>query len=262
MRNLMAKHTALQSVMQDAYACVMEIDDEDVPLVPDPDGESPRKIRRRMKLSELLRENGGAAQVARESGTPKSHFSAILNGRRGVGDALAAKLESIYNKPDGWFDGPIHHVLEAAPGVINLSDNPDYPAIRRVKFKLSAGASGFGVEYHDEDGAPIVFRKDWFDRNGYKPKSLFAVRVSNGSMEPGLFDGDTVVVNTDNTMPRDGVVFAVNYEGEMVIKRLVRDGGQWWLASDNPDQRRYPKKICDEHSIIIGEVVHKQSERI
>ncbi len=145
---------------------------------------------------------------------------------------------------------------------IDLENNPDYPAIRRVRFKLSAGASGFGVEYHDEEGAPIVFRRDWYERHGYRPEKLFAVSVANGSMETGLYDGDVVVVNTESTEPKDGVVYAVNYEGEMVIKRLVRDAGQWWLHSDNSDQRRYPRKVCDEHSVILGEIVHKQSERI
>lgn len=145
---------------------------------------------------------------------------------------------------------------------IAFDNNPDYPAVRRVRFKLSAGASGFGVEYLQDEGAPIVFQREWFMSRGYKPEQLFAVKVSNGSMEPGLFDGDTVVVNTAQSTPRDGVVFAVNYEGELVIKRLVRDGGQWWLCSDNPDQRRYPRKAADEHCHILGEIVHKQSERI
>lgn len=161
-------------------------------------------------------------------------------------------------------EGPMHAgTTEAAPTqAVPLDDNPQYPAIRRVKFKLSAGASGFGVDYLDEQDAPIVFRREWFDRNGYRPERLFAVRVANGSMEPGLWHGDTVVVNTDQTEPRDGAVFAVNYEGELVIKRLVRDGGQWWLCSDNPDQRRYPRKACDEHAYLLGEIVHKQSEKI
>ena len=149
-----------------------------------------------------------------------------------------------------------------APTPIDLEGNPDYPAVRRVKFKLSAGVSGFGVDYLVDDDAPIVFRREWFTGNGYRPEALFAVKVANGSMEPGLYDGDTVVVNTAQTTPRDGAVFAVNYEGELVIKRLVRDAGQWWLCSDNPDQRRYPRKLADEHCAIIGEIVHKQSERI
>ena len=150
----------------------------------------------------------------------------------------------------------------ATPIEIDLSDNPEYPAIRRVRFKLSAGASGFGVEYLQGEGPPIVFQRAWYESRGFKPENLFAVKVANGSMEPGLFDGDTVVVNTAQTTQRDGVVFAVNYEGEMVVKRLVRDAGQWWLSSDNPDQRRYPRKVCHEDTFILGEIVHKQSERI
>ena len=148
------------------------------------------------------------------------------------------------------------------PPLIDLENNPDYPAIRRVRFALSAGAHGYAVEYEEEPAAPIVFKRQWYERNGYRPEKLFAVRVMNGSMEPGLYDGDVVVVNTDAATPKDGCVFAVNYEGEMVIKRLVRDAGAWWLCSDNPDQRRYPRKVCDEHCILIGQIVHKQSERI
>jgi phage repressor protein C with HTH and peptisase S24 domain len=60
----------------------------------------------------------------------------------------------------------------------------------------------------------------------------------------------------------DGEVFAANYDGELVVKRLVRDAGEWWLSSDNRDERRYPRKRCDEHTFILGRIVHKQSERI
>lgn len=145
---------------------------------------------------------------------------------------------------------------------INLLNNPDYPAIRRVNIKLSAGASGFGIDYVDDDEAPIVFQRKWFEHNGYAPDKLLAVRVSNGSMEPGLYDGDTVIINTADTALKDGVVFSMNYEGELVVKRLVRDAGEWWLASDNPDQRRYPRKVCTEDVFCIGRIVHRQSERI
>lgn len=151
---------------------------------------------------------------------------------------------------------------ESAATPIDLENNHEYPAIRRVTFKLSAGASGFGIQYRDERGAPIVFQRQWYESRNLRPEKLFAVEVSNGSMEPGLYDGDTVVVNTDAVEPKDGVVFAVNYEGELVIKRLIRDEGRWWLSSDNPDQRKYPRKACDEHSVLIGEIVHKQSEKI
>lgn len=145
---------------------------------------------------------------------------------------------------------------------ISLENNPDYPAVRRVHFKLSAGATGFGIDYQDDAGNPLVFRRKWYEENGYEPDALFATTVLNGSMEPGLHSGDTVIVNTAQTEPKDGCVFAVNYEGELVVKRLIRDDGQWWLSSDNPDQRRYPRKVCHEGVVLLGEIVHKQSERI
>ena len=60
--------------------------------------ESPRRVRRRARLVLLLSECGGAAQVARETGTPKTYISAIVNGTRGLGDKLAAKFEHEYDK--------------------------------------------------------------------------------------------------------------------------------------------------------------------
>lgn len=155
-------------------------------------------------------------------------------------------------------------VVEAKrfPAEVPLQDNPDFPAVRRVRFKLSAGASGFAVEYLDDDDAPIVFRREWFASRGLQPARLFAVRVANGSMQPGLWEGDTVIVNTADTDPRDGDVFAVNFEGELVVKRMQRDEGRWWLSSDNPDKTRYPRKACGDGVFVIGRVVHKQSEHL
>ena len=211
-------------------------------------------------LIALCKREGGYKTVADRIGVNDQSVYQITSGvkmpsgnRKGVGPKLRKSLTEHY--PD-WLSRSDY----SAP--IDLENNPNFPAIKRANFKLSAGVSGFAIEYDQKLGAPIVFQRQWYEHRGLKPEKLFAVKVANGSMEPGLTHGDTVVVNTDQVTPKDGVVFAVNYEGEMVIKRLVRDAGQWWLSSDNPDQRRYPRKICDENCLLIGEVVHKQSERI
>lgn len=188
-------------------------------------------------IAELERTGSGSSHVSTMAVTMR--VSAIWL-EKGVGDMLAG----VVKQP------------------IDLENNPDYPAIKRVKFKLSAGASGFGVEYQSDSGNPLVFQREWYEKNGFDPDKLLATIVANGSMEPGLYDGDTVIVNTAQIEPKDGRVFAVNYEGELVIKRLVRDDGEWWLSSDNPDQRRYPRKRCHEGVHMVGEIIHKQSERI
>ncbi len=200
------------------------------------------------------------AQLAKKVGIGQSTIAELE--KIGSGSSHTPAIAAILNVSALWLATGQGQMQSASRQLIDLDNNPDYPAIRRVRFALSAGAHGYAVEYEEEPAAPIVFKRQWYERNGYRPEKLFAVRVMNGSMEPGLYDGDVVVVNTEATTPKDGCVFAVNYEGEMVIKRLVRDAGAWWLSSDNPDQRRYPRKVCDEHCILIGQIVHKQSERI
>lgn len=237
-----------------------------------------KTLQERMALAfPLPRKWGLFAEIARLCGVSSPTVTAWFNKPEKVATLERANAEKLCQAyalkySPRWLAEGVGPMLAAeepgsetsatGPVPISLENNPEYPAVRRVIFKLSAGASGFGVEYSDEEGPPIVFRRDWYDRNGYRPEKLLAVRVSNGSMEPGLYDGDTVIVNTDAAEPVDGAVFAVNYEGEMVVKRLVRDAGQWWLSSDNPDQRRYPRKVCDEHCQLLGRIVHKQSERI
>lgn len=206
------------------------------------------------------------AQLATQAGVSQGTIGNIESGVRGYGEsivdiatALGVSPDYLRMETDQWVP---QSVSQRPSAEIDLNNNPDYPAIRYVSFKLSAGASGFGIDYVDERKRPLVFGREWYADHGYQPTKLFAIRVANGSMEPGLHHGDTVVVNTGDTNLKDGEVFAMNFEGELVVKRMVRDGGQWWLTSDNPDQRRYPRKICDEHVFCLGRVVHKQSERI
>jgi phage repressor protein C with HTH and peptisase S24 domain len=182
---------------------------------------------------------------------------------RNMTEGSARRIERGARLPDRWLDGvgPLDW-KESNPALLDLDALPDLTEVPRVRFKLSAGVSGYAVEPETGNGKPIYFRQDWFTLHGYRPERLFSVRVSGASMEPTLWDGDLVVINTDSVEPRDGVAFALNYEGELVIKRLRRNAGAWWAESDNGDQRRFGPKQCTEDVKIIGEVVYKQSERI
>ncbi len=136
-------------------------------------------------------------------------------------------------------------------------------AIKKVELRLQAGVTGFVTEDGHGNDDTFDLDEDWVQTKGLIPERLLAIRVKGESMVPALYDGDTVVVNTLDTAPKDGVVFAVNYEGEAVIKRLVRDAGNWWLASDNADQRRYHRKVCHGDScILIGRIVKREGDFI
>lgn len=140
-------------------------------------------------------------------------------------------------------------------------DDQRLTLIPKVRLRLTAGISGYEVEPEHFDGATTTVPTDWLERNNYNQEKLIAITVRGESMEPTFYEGDLVVVNTADRSPVDGMVYAINYEGEPVVKRLTRDAQQWWLTSDNSDQRRYYRRTCDESVKIIGRVVRKESER-
>lgn len=145
----------------------------------------------------------------------------------------------------------------------SVQESPKIIKIKRVELKLSAGITGFQIEADHDQAGTYNLEKSWIDANGLNPESLIAIKVRGDSMIPNLHHGDTVVINTADTKPKDGIVFAFNYEGEAVIKRLSRDAGDWWLTSDNSDKTKYDRKLCrGSDCIIIGRVVRKESDVI
>ena len=197
---------------------------------------------------------------------------------------LARQIERAHHFPEGYLDAPhpefarpaefeneaalsAEDVQRLVPGATPVrvvdSDDPSLTHIPKVKLRLSAGISGFDIEPERFDGATTTVPTHWIERNGYKREQLIAIRVKGESMEPTLYEDDLVVVNYGDVRLVDGHVYAINYEGEAVVKRLTRDAGQWWLTSDNPDQRKYYRRICQGNDcIIVGRVVRKESERL
>lgn len=147
--------------------------------------------------------------------------------------------------------------------VVEDPDNHTFAKIRKIKLQLSAGITGFSPDLEHDEGDPIVIPRRWLIEKGYSEHSLIAIAVKGDSMEPTLRSGDTVIINTADKKPQDGAVFAVNYEGEDVVKRMSRDIGQWWLCSDNPDQQRYHRKVCQgDACIMIGRIVRRISDHL
>lgn len=143
------------------------------------------------------------------------------------------------------------------------NDDPAFTHIPKVKLKLSAGIVGFETEPERFDGTTTTVPTSWIERHGYSREKLIAILVKGDSMESTLRDGDLVIINLGDTRLVDGGIYAINYEGEPVVKRLTRDAGQWWLTSDHPDQQRYYRRVCTgKECIIVGRVVKRESDRL
>jgi len=211
------------------------------------------------------------SQIAKAAGvspTAAGYWFADANGinaeqARRVGDYLG--VDAVWLERGEGSALLVESVLEMFPGAKRVvameDDSSDSYRIPFVRLKLRAGMTGFQAEPETADGGTIGLSKTWVDRRGYTPSQLISIQVKGESMEPTFYEGDTVVINLADKRPTDNGVFAVNYDGEPVVKRFSRDAGQWWLMSDNSDQRRFYRRQCrGTECIIIGRIVRREGE--
>jgi len=214
----------------------------------------------------------GQSGLVKASGASKSVVNQWLTGKiKSMDIRYALNIERELGFSHIWLmtgqgephQAPLHGLRQAMPVRAADNDDAEFVQIQMVKLRLSAGITGFHTEPEQRDGGTLGMRRNWIERNNLHPGHLIAILVKGESMEPSLYEDDIVIINTLDTKLVDGAVYAFNYEGEAVVKRLARDAGQWWLTSDNRDQRRYHRKLCQGNvCLVIGRVVRKESDRI
>jgi phage repressor protein C with HTH and peptisase S24 domain len=134
-----------------------------------------------------------------------------------------------------------------------------------VRFIPNNSLAGYSVEAEVDLDMPSMFalRYQWVWANGMNLEDALVTRVKSTDMEPALVFGDILVVNSTPSDLEDGSVYAVIYEGAVLFRRLQRDAGEWWLASDSADQRKYARKLYRPSDVrIIGKVVLRQTDTI
>lgn len=219
---------------------------------------------RRNNLDRLIREQYKTqAAFVQETGANQGEISTLLNKKRVFGERKARKLEKLAGLPEGWFDRE-----EKIGNTIAVIDGNDIPSgairIRHVNLTVEAGIDGFSINQIDpsEESAPSYITRAQLTELGCRAENLIEITVHGGSMEPRIFAGDIVRINTAATTPKDGRVYVLNFEGTVVIKRLFREAGGWIIRSDNPDKIRYPDRTFNDRIFVIGEVVQKISTQI
>lgn len=136
-----------------------------------------------------------------------------------------------------------------------LDDEVELPFYREVE--LSAGTGKFHVA--ENPGAKLRFAKATLKRVGVSAEHAACVKVSGDSMEPVLPDGCTAGIDTSSTRIKDGDIYAVDYEGQLLVKRLYRIlGGAGGIRIRSYNEHEYQDVDCigadAEKLIILGRV--------
>ena len=184
-----------------------------------------------------------------------------------IAEALGVSVAWLSQGKGSPFSNNVDAQHKLPPGAMRVvAVSPDHPSrtqIRKVRdLRLSAGITGFQVETDPRDGGVWDLPTRWIENKGYVPERLIAIDVKGESMEPSLYEGDVVVINTADTAPVSGEVYAVNYEGEAVIKRMIREAGNWYLTSDNPGPK-FGRRLCHgSDCIVVGKIVRRETDQI
>ena len=134
----------------------------------------------------------------------------------------------------------------------------EFVMIPRMAVNLSCGNGHEQTEIEFVKKQPQAFRADWIRQKHLKPAKLAAMSASGNSMEPRIWDGDSLVVDTSQTRVVDGKVYALWYDGGERVKRLFgMPGGGLRISSDNPAFETIEVSADElEHVRILGRVVH------
>ncbi len=92
-----------------------------------------------------------------------------------------------------------------------------------------------------------------------QPQHVRAAAVTSDEMAPRLLKGDTVLIDTSDTSPQHGKLYAFAAESELRIRRSIQQlDGTWLITSDNPGSLTFIEEIISEEHFkrlnVVGRV--------
>lgn len=193
------------------------------------------------------------AHVAEMAGVNRSFVYDILRGRstRPGLDRLA-EVARVLKVELEW----LIHGMGGVEGASPFIEKPDdtFISIAHAGVRPSMGGGAVAIEEPQAPGRAYHFRRSWIKHDlKASPSQLRIMTVEGDSMEPTLFDGDTVLVDMTKRAPNPPGIFVLDDGMGLVAKRL-----QHVPNSDPPavrvisDNRHYPEyeRTADEVHII------------
>lgn len=136
-----------------------------------------------------------------------------------------------------------------------LTHAPEFTLIPFYNVEASAG--GGSVIHSEEQISQVAFRKDWIKNKGLQEKYLAAIKAKGDSMEPTLYDGDMLLVDTNIKEVKDDSIYIIQTDNNLVVKRLQQAiNGAIYIISDNLRYQQQKIEPYDAETLkIAGRVI-------
>lgn len=185
------------------------------------------------------REHGPAGKVSRKdlaeaAGIAYSTLADVENGLSSSTTALHRIAKRLKVRVE-W--------LETGKGAMEApalaEPDTDWSDIVGVRQAAALGDGSVADEYAETH--KLKFRADSLRRKKLRPDKLAVIYGKGDSMFPTIKDGDAILVDTSDRTPRDGKLYVITYNGDLLAKRLVELGGRWFIESDNRTDPKWHK---------------------
>ncbi len=172
-----------------------------------------------------------------------------------------SKFLAIEGKTDNKFYKTLENILNPVKSNFkvkevkqdNNSDDDDYTSLKvRGEVGISCGYGTF-VDNDNITGECVVPTQT-LRKFGANRKHTEIVYAQGDSMSPEIKSGDALLVDTSQTDVIDGVVYAFNYDGQPMCKRLRRIGQEITAISTNPIYEPFSINFSTQFNV-IGRVV-------
>lgn len=213
-------------------------------------------------LNRVLREvaGGNQAKLARKLGVSPGTLTPWLRGESLPGGESLVKLADLgYSaecvlglKPEDEQQNSVRN--NVSPHDLTAEDLDRYVKVNRYDVEANAGHGALVLDEHVID--QFTFKRGWvMHRKGWEPAKLALIRVRGDSMEPTLYGGDLILVNSGYCNLHDGL-WVIRQNDGVMAKRLHMVGeNEIEVISDNRDVYPPYRANLTDGLAIIGEIV-------
>lgn len=224
-------------------------------------------------VEEAIKQQGtNPSRLAKDNGWSVNAIRYILEGRppssRRLAEVCAALDLEFYVGPPRLPEGTELDVKQLAKELERLAAHARRIAAEQRKEPLQIDQRGpyvsaplFEVLAAAGGGSPVDsevvkgylgFNRNWVRDQQLMAEKLAVIEVQGDSMEPTLHSGDIVLLDMQTQNLRDGDIYTLRREDDLIVKRLRRHGSDWLIHSDN---LAYPAEAFGSDVSVVGKVV-------
>lgn len=219
------------------------------------------RLNMALELAKTTAPYKSKAGLARHCGVRSPSVSDWFSGRsRSMGSGNIVKAAEYLGVSAHWLLNGAGDIKSATVEVIK--DDEDYEArgligIPEYRITFACG-DGHSEPVYEEltEASKAWYRPEWFQQRQINPANCRRFKVRGTSMEPLIWDRDTILVDCAPQDIIDGKVYAFCVNGQMRVKALFpKFDGSMLIRSYNPEVGDEVISPCDMDSfVLIGRV--------